>query len=102
MAKLKDHYLNPDKEKDKAEAFKLALGYTSEHSELLIFQVLENLRVCEAIPKGDNGWGLTYEVVMNLTGANGKTARVITAWIDDKVNNEMRLTAVYIDGRKKK
>ena len=40
---------------------------------------------------------VTYEVVMNLVGPNGKAAKVLTGWIDDKNNGEMRLTTVHID-----
>ena len=40
---------------------------------------------------------MLYEVTMNLIGENGKTAKVVTGWIDDISNGEMRLTTVYID-----
>ena len=51
----------------------------------------------EAIAKGDKGWGILYEVIMDIHGANGKTAKVLTAWIDDKKTGEMRLTTVHVD-----
>jgi hypothetical protein len=100
IEKLTGRSLNPKTDKNKAEAFKLALGYTLEHAELLKRQILENLPFYKAVPKSDKGFGMRYEVIMNLTGINGKTARVLTAWIDDKEINEMRLTAVYVDRRK--
>ena len=34
---------------------------------------------------------------MDITGENGKNAKVLTAWIDDKFKNEMRLITVHID-----
>jgi len=37
---------------------------------------------------------------MVLQGVNGKSARVITAWIDDKTNGQMRLTSLYVKKRK--
>lgn len=40
---------------------------------------------------------MTYEVIMDITGQNGKTAKVLTAWIDDKSNGEMRLITVHVD-----
>ena len=42
---------------------------------------------------------MRYEVKMQLTGPNGKTADVLTAWINDKNSTEMRLTSAYIDKR---
>lgn len=47
--------------------------------------------------KGDRGYGMIYEVVMDITGPNKKTAKVLTAWINDKNNGEMRLTTVHVD-----
>ena len=34
---------------------------------------------------------------MELKGANGKKAKVLTAWIDDEKAGEMRLVSAYID-----
>ena len=47
--------------------------------------------------KGDVGFGMRYEVIMNLTGPNGRSANVLTGWIDDNNNGEMRLTTAHID-----
>lgn len=35
-----------------------------------------------------------------MTGPNGKTAGVITAWIDDKDTKEMRLVSAYVDKKR--
>lgn len=96
-AKFTQYALNPDKDVNKARAFELALGYTMENADDLIAQIRENLPKYHALEKGDRGWGMTYEVIMNITGPNGKTAKVLTAWVDDKINGEMRLTTVHID-----
>jgi len=47
--------------------------------------------------KGNKGYGEIYEVLMNLTGENGKTAKVLTGWLDDVSNGETRLTSAYVD-----
>lgn len=96
-AKFTQYALNPDKDPDKARAFKSALGYDLENANDLIEQINAKLPEYEAVPKGDRGWGMTYEVVMDITGPNGKTAKVLTSWIDDKNNGEMRLTTVHVD-----
>lgn len=96
-AKFTEYALNPDRDFNKARAFELALGYTMENVDDLIERIRENLPKYQAVEKGDKGWGMTYEVIMNITGPNGKTAKVLTAWVDDKMNSEMRLITVHID-----
>jgi len=63
----------------------------------LIEQIRENIYNFPAITKGDIGYGLRYEVVMNIEGVNGKSTKVLTTWIDDVSSREMRLTSVYVD-----
>lgn len=96
-AKFTQYALNPDKDPDKAKAFEKALGYTVDNADELIEQINEKLSEYEAVEKGDRGWGMAYEVIMDISGPNGKTAKVLTGWIDDKNNGEMRLTTVHID-----
>lgn len=96
-AKFSKYALNPEGDENKAKAFKEALGYTLENAEILMQQIYDELPNFPAKEKGDIGFGMRYEVVMNLKGPNGKTAKVLTAWIDDKKTGEMRLTTAYID-----
>lgn len=96
-AKFTEYALNPSKDANKAEAFRKALGYTLENVDDLIEQIYAKLPEYNAVKKGDRGWGMTYEVIVDITGPNGKTAKVLTAWIDDKSNGEMRLTTVHVD-----
>lgn len=95
IEKFTEYALNPQKQKDKAEAFKKALGYDLENYQKLIDNIKSNIAKYKAIPKPNIGYGERYQVIMDLTGENGKTAKVLTAWIIN--NNETRLTSVYID-----
>ena len=95
--KFTEYALNPSKDANKAEAFRKALGYTLENVDELISQIYDKISEYDAREKPDNGWGKRYEVIMDITGPNGKTAKVLTAWIDDKNTGEMRLTSVYVD-----
>jgi len=99
--KLTNYALNPEKDTNKATAFNLALGFKREHAEMLITAIKNNLSEYPATPKGDSGHGMRYEVIMDIIGINGKTAKVLTAWIDDKKSGEMRLINAYIDKRKR-
>ena len=42
---------------------------------------------------------MPIEQIMQITGPNGKTANVLTAWIKDNDNAEPRLTSIYVDKR---
>ncbi|MDR0935981.1 MAG: hypothetical protein LBM98_04785 [Oscillospiraceae bacterium] len=100
VEKFTEYALNPyksKKSKDKATAFELALGYNLGNYELLINSIAANIPYYKAVAKGDNGYGMTYEVIMPLKGDNGKTAKVLTAWIDDLELDEMRLINAYVD-----
>ena len=95
--KFTEYALDFQKNKDKATAFQSALGYNKTNSDLLIVNILANVRNFEAIPKGDDGYGMRYEVIMTMKGINGKTANVLTAWLDDTKADEMRLISAYVD-----
>lgn len=96
-AKFTEYALDSAKDPNKAKAFEMALGYTIQNADHLIEQIRSNLPLYQAIEKGDRGYGMTYEVIMDITGPNGKTAKVLTAWIDDRSKGEMRLTTVHVD-----
>lgn len=98
--KFTDYALNPQRDKDKAQAFKKALGYDINNAGKLIDNILKNLPNFNAREKANNGYGKRYEVLMTLTGENKKTANVKTAWIIDKVTGETRLTSAYVTKKK--
>lgn len=92
--KFTEYALNPLKAPDKAKAFETALGYTTENADDLIKNIKDHIDENKFVEKGDNGYGMRYEYIMKLKGANGKEANVLTAWIEQ--NGEKRLTSVYV------
>lgn len=96
--KLTDYALKMDdaKSRDKAVAFRDALGYTLVNYKTLVDDVLNNLCRYPAKSKGNQIYGCLYEVVMPITGPNGRTARVLTAWIIEWGNEVPRLTSIYV------
>ena len=100
--KFFDYALHPIKGKGKAYAFDKALGYNLNNARKLIENIRNNLTNFEAISKGDNGYGLKYEVLMELLGENGKTANVLTSWIVEHESGNTRMTSVYIKGGRRK
>jgi hypothetical protein len=100
IEKIIGYALNPIKSRGKSVAFNNALGYNIGNADLLINNIKQNIRNFPAEEKGNKGYGNTYAVLMELTGANNKTAHVMTAWIDDETTGEMRLTSVYVKKKK--
>ena len=97
--KFTKYALNYEKAPDKAKAFEAALGYTKDNYQELIDAIAAHFDEEKLVEKGDNGFGMRYSQVMNLTGPNGKTAKVLTAWIYDEQLKDFRLTSAYIDKR---
>lgn len=85
--------------KEKAKAFKEALGYTKESYTDLKTKILDSFDEKELVYKRKDKYGKRYEQIMQITGPNGKTANVLTAWIKDNDNAEPRLTSIYVDKR---
>ena len=96
--KFTAYCLNPEKAPDKAKAFQSALGYNLSNFNDLIENINRHIDESKFVEKGDKGHGMLYEYVIELTGPNGKTANVLTAWIDD--NGEKRLTSAYVTKKK--
>lgn len=99
MNKYIKYSLDSDRQPDKAKAFKEALGYTRENVNALIANIQLTLKEDGFIEKGDSGHGMRYENIITLTGANGKTANVLTSWIKD--HDSLRMTSVYVTKRGK-
>ncbi len=98
LEKFTEYALSESADKDKAIAFELALGYNINNADKLIANIKRNLDRFPAKAKGNKGFGQLYEVVMVLVGENGKTAKVLTGWIDDESAGEIRLITAHIDG----
>lgn len=96
--KLTGYALDPQKAPDKAKAFELALGYNQSNAETLTQNIITHADETKFVEKGDSGYGMRYEYIMELTGLNGKKANVLTAWIRE--NGKLRLTSVYVTERK--
>ena len=91
---------NNPRGKDKAIAFEKALGYNLSNSEKLIENIRNNISNFNAVEKPDKGYGKVYEIIMKLTGENGKIANVKTGWLIDKETGETRLTSAYVTSKK--
>lgn len=99
--KLTGYILNKEhpRGRDKAIAFEKALGYNQENYKDLAKIIKNNLKSSPATYKGSGKYGDRYEIAMDITGPNGKTARVLTGWLLDK-NGKARMVTAYVDKRK--
>ena len=97
IAKLTQYALNPSRAPDKALAFEKALGYNLNNIDKLIENLARNINDCEFKEMPDTGYGRRFRTILELTGENGKKAKVLVAWLLDKNTNEFRLTSIYVD-----
>ena len=80
--KLRDYALNPDHERGrhKARLFAAMLGYRRDDWVALRDAIVAALPASPARRVSQTRGGVLYEVVIPLTGPNGDTADVVTAW----------------------
>lgn len=67
--------------KDKARVFQATLGFMKADWELLKNRILAELPYQEALMRHEDEHGKRYNVNVPITGPNGQTAIVLTAWI---------------------
>ena len=99
-SKFTQYALNFEKQPDKADAFKLALGYDLNNYQKLIDNINNNVNIDNFKRKNENDFGILYQQIMRLTGENGKQANVCTGWIFNKKNPEITLTSAYVTKKK--
>ena len=97
--KLEKYVLDPTNPvgKNKATVFKSALGFDQSNWEELAITIIEQLPYHEAVLGRKDGYGQRYNVTMPITGPNGKTADVLTAWIIDTGQDDPRFVTAYLE-----
>ncbi|MDR0858443.1 MAG: hypothetical protein LBN97_05395 [Oscillospiraceae bacterium] len=98
--KLTKYSLNYNKSKDKATAFFLALGFTLDNYPELIEQVRKKLPLYKSVYRGKSEYGDRYQVIMTISGINGKQAEVLTAWIIENGKQYPVMTNIYVTNKK--
>lgn len=83
QGKLEGYSLNPEHPDGKHHAivFKSALGFDQSNWEMLARIIIEQLPYYAAVLYRKDLYGQRYNVTMPITGPNGNTADVRTAWI---------------------
>jgi hypothetical protein len=103
-SKLVRYALNPDSERGqhKARVFARTLGFNLSNWELLKQAILAALPAQPATLTSETVFGKKYEVVMPITGPNGRTVNVITVWQFDRLPESVqyadvpRLVTLYL------
>ncbi len=102
-SKRVDYALNPLSERGqhKARVFESALGFNLSNWEQLKQAILDLLPHHEATLTSETAFGRKYEVLLSITGPNGRTASVMTVWQFDRLpdgalNDAPRLVTLYI------
>ena len=105
--KLLEYALSPRSERGqhKARVFESALGFNLSNWQELRQVVLSALPKQEATLTGENVFGRKYQVLLPITGPNGRTADVLTVWqfdrqADGTLADAPRLVTIYIPEQK--
>jgi hypothetical protein len=80
----------------KARVFKSALGFDISNWQLLEECIINELPYHEAVPGIDDVYGRRYKVVLPITGPNGNTVNVLTAWIIRQGEDYPSLSTLYV------
>jgi hypothetical protein len=103
-SKLVCYALNPHSERGqhKARVFAQALGFNLSNWELLKQAIVEALPARQATVTSETVFGKKYEVIVPITGPNGRTVDVLTVWQFDRLPNSgqyadaPRLVTLYL------
>lgn len=97
-AKLTRYALDKTSKKgrDKAVAFELALGFTSDDADEVMRLVYRWMGRNDPVMTGENQWGEINTADIPMTGKNGKRANVRTGWILRHGEDKMPLTSIYV------
>lgn len=92
--------MESERGRDKAIAFRDALGFTEEDAGEIMGQVYRWVGEHEPAFGESGKYGDSYATDMVMVGRNGKTARVVAGWMKDHGKDKMRLTTIYVARRK--
>lgn len=84
---------------NKARVFRAALGMGPEHAEELRRQVMGLMPLLPAERGRADEYGERFNVVIPVTGPNGRTVAVLTSWIYDRTSNAQRLAPRLVSMR---
>lgn len=99
VAKLRDYVLNADHPQGgpKARVFAAVLGMARDDWPELRRQLLTGVMSAPATLRATTQWGHIYEVIVPVTGTNGRTHSVRTGWIVRAGDKRPHLTTAYVD-----
>lgn len=97
-AKLAGYALNPKHTsgKHKAEVFKSALGYTVDNWRDLEENIRNHLNQKNMVVTKTTEFGTNYRNDIEITGPNGNTKVVRTAWLKKADSDEYNLITIYV------
>lgn len=82
--------------KHKAVVFKSVLGFEQADWELMRDSIVAELPYHEAVPGKTDQYGTRYNVSVSITGPNGCTVDVLTAWIFESGNDYPSFVTAFV------
>ena len=102
--KLTSYVLNEasDAGRDKAIAFRSALGFTAEDSDEILRQVYAWVGKYNPTFSKKDRYGERYTTLMTMKGKDGKEANVKAGWIKRPGEGKMQLTSIYVTKKRRR
>jgi hypothetical protein len=96
--KLEKYALDPAHPvgKHKAIVFKSALGIDQSNWQLLAGAILNELPYYDAGAGSFGPWGMKYNVILRISGPDGRSADVMTVWIIKSDADHPSLVTCYV------
>lgn len=88
--------MESERGRDKAIAFREALGFASDDAPEIMRQVYRWMGAHEPSFREKTPYGSSYTADIPMHGKNGKIANVRTGWMLEPGAARMRLTSIYV------
>lgn len=95
--KLTRYSLDPERQPDKARAFKKYLGYEKLGYLEVMSCVYEYMADHGPASRNTDAHGNHYTIDMNMVGKDSKRAKDRIGWIRDVGATKLRLVTIYVD-----
>lgn len=95
--KLTQYSLNPERQPDKARAWRIYLGYQLGDYADVMDRVYEYVAEHDPTLRNTDSHGKHFTSKMIMTGKDGRRAKVQVGWVLDPGATELRLVTVYVD-----
>lgn len=97
VRKLTQYSLNPERQPDKARAWRGYLGYTADDAAEVMSRVYEHIANHDPVLRNEDRHGKHFSSELVMDGKDGKHAKVAIGWVLNPGTSKLRLVTIYVD-----